>query len=142
MIARQTRVLLLGSAVVLVVGLSLAGVLVLIKSHQARASASNLQGTGNQPVISGKMSGDYTFEDGGIDGWMGKGHIVSVANSQTQAHDGKHSLQIIFYSSSPSDQPFVSVPVGTGGPETGGADSIPVPVRGDKGSGATLCTGQ
>lgn len=120
MTIRQKRLLLLSIAVALVVGLSLTGVLVLIKSHQpAIAAASNPQGTGNQPFISGKMSGDYTFEDGGTDGWMGKGDIVSVANSQTQAHNGRHSLQIIFYSSSPSDQPFVSVPVGTGGPETG-----------------------
>lgn len=120
MIVRQKRILLLGIAVALVVGLSLTGVLVLIRGHQtAIAAASNPQGTGNQPFISGKMSGDYTFEDGGTDGWMGKGHIVSVANSQAQAHDGRHALQIIFYSSSPSDQPFVSVPVGTRGPETG-----------------------
>jgi len=119
MIVRQKRILLLGIAIVLVVGLSLTGVVALIRSHQTVRAATTTINAGNQPSISGKTSGDYTFEDGGTDGWMGKGHIVSLANSKTEAHDGTHSLQIIFHSSSPSDLPFVSVPISAGGPVTG-----------------------
>jgi hypothetical protein len=53
----------------------------------------------------------FSFEDGGADGWTGHGHVNSVQNSTTTAHDGTHSLRVDALSSSTSDFPYVSVAV-------------------------------
>src|SRR5258708_3039390 len=57
----------------------------------------------------------YSFEDGGTDGWAGTGHVTSLQNSTTASgQDGTHALKTVFYSSSLSDLPYISVAPATG----------------------------
>ncbi len=61
----------------------------------------------------------YSFEDGGTDGWTSSGHVTSLSNSTTASgEDGTHALKTVFYSSSNSDLPYVSV-APTKGPVSG-----------------------
>ncbi len=61
----------------------------------------------------------YSFEDGGTDGWTSVGHVTSLQNSTTASGlDGTHALQTTFYSTGSSDLPYVSVAPATG-PHTG-----------------------
>jgi len=125
MTGKQKRMLRLGIIVVLVVSLCLTGVVVLkihlqSPSKSMAATVANGGGTALTPILTDEnIHVHYTFEDGGTDGWIGMGHVNSVANSTTQAHDGTHSLQMILDSSSSSDLPAVLVPISSGGPETG-----------------------
>lgn len=61
----------------------------------------------------------YSFEDGGTDGWTSSGHVTTLQNSTTAGgEDGTHALQTTFYSSSTSDLPYVSVAPASG-PQSG-----------------------
>jgi hypothetical protein len=61
----------------------------------------------------------YSFEDGGVDGWSSTGHVTSLTNSTTASgQDGTHALKVVFYSSSSSDLPYISV-APTSGPTSG-----------------------
>jgi hypothetical protein len=50
----------------------------------------------------------FSFEDGGTDGWSGAGHVTSLANSGAEAHDGARSLQVGLHSTGSGDLPYVS----------------------------------
>jgi hypothetical protein len=51
----------------------------------------------------------FSFEDGSIDGWSGRGEISQVQNATTMAMSGKHSLQVTLTNMGNGDFPFVSV---------------------------------
>jgi hypothetical protein len=62
----------------------------------------------------------FSFEDGGTDGWGGTGHVTSLANSGTEAHDGARSLQVGLHSTGSGDLPYVGVSVsGASAPASG-----------------------
>lgn len=52
----------------------------------------------------------FTFEDGNVDGWAGRGEISQVRNTTAMAmSSGKHSLQVTLTNMGNGDFPFVSV---------------------------------
>ena len=70
-------------------------------SASASASASSTPTAG---------SPRYSFEDGTTQGWEPTGHISSLVNStDVPAQDGTHELELVFDSTSGSDQPYIHV---------------------------------
>src|SRR5579859_5825003 len=51
----------------------------------------------------------FSFEDGNIDGWTGRGEISQVLNTTTMSVSSKHSLQVTLTNMGNGDFPFVSV---------------------------------
>jgi hypothetical protein len=51
----------------------------------------------------------FSFEDGGIDGWTGRGEVSQTQNSSTMGMGDKHSLQVTITNMGMGDFPFVSV---------------------------------
>ncbi|GCE10554.1 hypothetical protein [Tengunoibacter tsumagoiensis] len=82
----------------------------------------------------------YSFEDGGLDSWTKTGHISTLQNTMVNSgFDGRHSLQVTFFSQSAQDQPFISVNPSKGGPSSGQVLSAYVYVPG---SVHSVITGQ
>ena len=63
-------------------------------------------GTTSSPV---QQYSSFSFEDGSIDGWTGRGEVSQVQNTTTMAMNGKHSLQVTLTNMGNGDFPFVSV---------------------------------
>ncbi|WP_020638445.1 glycosyl hydrolase [Amycolatopsis balhimycina] len=62
----------------------------------------------------------YSFEDAGLDGWAGTGHVSALAGStDVGGEDGTHALRVTFTSNSAADQPYVHVNPPGGGPGAG-----------------------
>jgi hypothetical protein len=62
---------------------------------------------------------EFSFEDGGTDGWASHQNISSVQNSTTVARDGSHSLKVTFNSSSNTDYPSLMVTGMSNAPSAG-----------------------
>ena len=72
----------------------------------------NGNGNGNHnptPTVSPNQYSSFTFEDGSIDGWSGRGEVSNVQNSATVGMGDKHSLQVTLNNMGDGDFPFVSV---------------------------------
>src|ERR1700730_8487649 len=57
----------------------------------------NGNGNGNPtptPTVSPNQYASFSFEDGSIDGWSGRGEVSNVQNSATVGMSDKHSLQV------------------------------------------------
>jgi hypothetical protein len=63
-------------------------------------------GTTSPPV---QQYSSFSFEDGAIDGWTGRGEVSQVQNTTSEAMNGKHSLQVTLTNMGDGDYPFVSV---------------------------------
>lgn len=51
----------------------------------------------------------FSFEDGNVDGWTGRGEVSQVQNTTSMAMGGKHALQVTLTNMGNGDFPFVSV---------------------------------
>ncbi|HEV2581687.1 MAG TPA: hypothetical protein VGT44_12610 [Ktedonobacteraceae bacterium] len=61
-----------------------------------------------QPIVTNQYS-SFTFEDGGIDGWSGRGEVSQVLNSSSVSMSGgKHSLQVTLTNMGQGDYPFAT----------------------------------
>ena len=72
----------------------------------------NGNGNGNPnptPTVSPNQYSSFTFEDGSIDGWSGRGEVSNVQNSATVGMGDKNSLQVSLTNMGDGDFPFVSV---------------------------------
>jgi hypothetical protein len=87
------------------------------------ASRSLASGTVSSSTAS-PTSIRFSFEDGGTDGWIHRGHVTALQNAAI-AHDGVRSLQVSLFSSNPNDLPFIQVGVsGAGAPQPGQTVSL------------------
>ncbi len=83
---------------------------------QPQPTTGTTNGTvkGNGTTTSGSTSlvqqySSFSFEDGSVDGWTGRGEISQVQNATTMAMSGKHALQVTLTNMGNGDFPFVSV---------------------------------
>src|SRR6202011_1011783 len=51
----------------------------------------------------------FSFEDGSVDGWTGRGEVSQVQNTTAMAMGDKHALQVTLTNMRNGDFPFVSV---------------------------------
>jgi Mannanase, galactose-binding domain-like len=63
-------------------------------------------GTTQLPV---QQYSSFSFEDGSVDGWAGRGEVSQVQNTTAMAMGGKHSLQVTLTNMGNGDFPFISV---------------------------------
>ena len=77
---------------------------------QPQPTSPTGNGNGNPtPTVAPTQYSSFSFEDGSIDGWSGRGEVSNVQNSSTLGMGDKHSLQVTLTNMGDGDFPFMSV---------------------------------
>ncbi len=78
--------------------------------HPTNVTGSgNGNGTPTTTTTPGQQYSSFSFEDGSIDGWAGRGEVSQVQNTTAMAMSGKHSLQVTLTNMGNGDYPFITV---------------------------------